>query len=117
MEYETQTKDIADGSISLFHIFDVDYLRGYKTWGTTSHEQILLSSHKLGQSKISDHALKAVFLADENVLGLEVSVHDPLAMHLSCATEQTEQDLTGLVMSEDIFFLSSWVITLILSSS
>lgn len=81
MEDESQTEHIADGLILGAHVFDIDHLGRHVAWSSTAHEEILLLIGELSQSKISNHAIPAAFLPEDQVLRFEISVHDLLRMH------------------------------------
>ena len=81
MEDEPQAEDIANGLILGLHILDVDDLRSHVARRAASDKQILLRVCELGQSEIRNRTLETTLGPEENVLRLQVPMHDLLAVH------------------------------------
>lgn len=99
VEDEAETEDIADGRILGLHILDIDDLRGDVARRAAPHKQVLLLIGELSQSVIGNHALVAITAPEQNILRLEVAMHDVLAVHLPQPLQNTvdhQLDLRGL---------------------
>lgn len=81
MEDEAKTEDIANGRILGLHILDIDDLRRDIPRRAAPHEQVLLRIRELGQPVIGNHALVTITAPEQNILRLEVAMHDVLAVH------------------------------------
>lgn len=89
VEDEAETEDIADGRILGLHILDIDDLRGDVARRAAPHKQVLLLIGELSQSVIGNHALVAITAPEQNILRLEVAMHDVLAVHLPQPLQNT----------------------------
>lgn len=81
MEYEPQAENIANRFILSLHIFDVDDLRSHVARCSASHKEILLRVRKLRKPEIRNRALETPLSPEEDVLRLQVAMHDLLAVH------------------------------------
>lgn len=82
MEDESQAKDIANGVVFGTHVFDIDDLRGHIPWCSASNEQVLRLVRELCQAEIGYHAVPIPLLSENQVLRLQVTMHDLPRMHL-----------------------------------
>lgn len=81
MEDESKTKNITDGAVFFLHVLNVNDLRGYISWSSTTYKQILIRIDKLGKPEISNHTFYFIFAPQQNIFRLQVSMHNAFAMH------------------------------------
>jgi hypothetical protein len=81
VEDESEAEHVADGIVLGAHIFDVDHLRGHVPGGAAANEQIVWLVCELREAEIGDDAVEAALGPEDEVLGLEVAVHDAFAVH------------------------------------
>ena len=115
VEDEPQTEDVADWLILGLHVLKVDDLWRHVAWSSASHEEVLLGVCKFCKPVVSDHAVVGALRPEEDVLRLEVAVHDVLRVHLLQSFQQVLDDLPHLIGLELFFTLNKKRNTLILS--
>jgi len=97
VEYQPQAENVADWIILGLHVFDVDDLGSDVAWGAAPDEEILVAVGEFSQSEVSYDALEAALRAEQDVLRLEISVHDPFAVHFLEAEQDGVHDDPGLL--------------------
>ena len=86
-------------------ILNVDNLRGNVSRRATADKQILIDIRELRKSEISDSTLPSPFLAEDEVLGFEVTMHDVFGVHFFEALEDgidNEACFVGLELILDL---------------
>ena len=81
MEDQSQTENVTNRAILTLQILDVDNFRGNVPRRATTNEEILINICELSQSEIGDNTLPSTFLPENEVLGLEVAMHDVFRVH------------------------------------
>jgi hypothetical protein len=80
MEDDSDTKEIANGSILCLEVFEVYNFRSNVSRSSTPNKHIVFSSI-LGKSKISNDTVEVAFLSEKYVLGFEIPMHDVIGVH------------------------------------
>lgn len=117
MEDEAETEDIANRRVLGLHILDIDDLRRNVTRRSASHEQVLLRIRELSQSVIGNHALITINTPEQNILRLEVAMHDVLGVHFLESLQNAKDHQLDLGWFELFLGLDREVCTLIFSKS
>ena len=117
VEDESETEDIADGRVLGLHVLDIDDLGCHVARGAAPHEQVLLRICELSQPVVRNHALVTLAAPQQDVLRLEVAVHDVLAVHLLQPLQNAVDHELYLRGFELFLGLDSGGVTLILSKS
>lgn len=79
MEDDSEAKQVAGSGVDCLAALQIGDLGRNVAGSAASHEHEL-SSRTFGQAEVSDHALASI-LPEEHVFGLEVAVHEALAVH------------------------------------
>lgn len=114
MENESQTIQVADRWILSFHVLYVDDFRRHVARRATPDKKIGLDIGELCQAKICDDAIPFVLLPKQQVLWLQISVHDALRVHLPEPAQDpmhNDSDLLGLELVLGLDFvvqMASW---------
>lgn len=117
MEDEAKTEDIANRCILSLHILDIDDLRRDVPRRAAPHKQVLLRIRELGQSVVGNYTLVAITTPEQNILRLEIAMHDVLAVHFLQPLQNTVDHQLYLLGLELFLGLDREGVTLILSKS
>lgn len=79
---EPHREDITDGIALSLQVPNIDYLRSHIPRSPTSNKQVVLLLRPSSQPKIHNHHFARVGVPQHNILRLQVSMHDPLGMHV-----------------------------------
>ena len=81
MENDAQAEHVADRSVLCFQVFQVDDFWGNVAWSTAPYKEVLFLISVSSQPKVSDYAVKIAIFSEENILWLEIPVHDVFGVH------------------------------------
>lgn len=105
VEDHPETEHIADGLVMTFLVLEVRDFRGDIARSATTDEDVVLDIGKSGQPEISNDALVTVFVSENDVLGLQVSMHDPLLVHGLDSVEEALHNFQYLLGGKGMPFL------------
>jgi hypothetical protein len=100
VENDSHAKQVTDGLILSLEVFQIHHFRSHVTRSSTTHEKVRVILAVLSQTEICNNAIIVIFLSKENILRLEVSVHNSMTMHDLQALEDTLHDHLDLTTCE-----------------
>jgi hypothetical protein len=103
VEDNPETEYIADWIALSFKVLKVDDFRGNVARRAAPHKQVLRFVGPSRQSEISDYAVKVALLSHQNILRLEVAMHNSALVHVLQSHEQPSNCCLNLVGSEFVF--------------
>lgn len=93
VEDAAHAEDVADGMGFGGHVFDVDDFRGNVAWSAASHKQVIRVIGDRCQSEVYDYR----FLAEYDVVGLEVPMYHVFSCHFGKTAQDTLHDEFPLI--------------------
>lgn len=106
MENQSKTENVTSRSILLIHILNIDDLWSHVPRSAASDKEVLFRFVKLGKAEISDHTVIVIFGSEQNVLRLQIPMHDSLAVHLLKTQQQPFDHSLCLLLRETVFTLN-----------
>ncbi len=113
MKDQTQTENVTNRFVLNFHILYVDHLRSHITRSPAPHIQIILRTTVFRQSKIRYDALNRVLTPQQNVLRLEITMHNSFSMDLLKSSQNAADNSLHLLGLKLLFSLHRKKSTLI----
>jgi hypothetical protein len=80
VEDDSDAENIADGAVLGLEIFEVDHFRGHITRRAAPDEHVVFLA-VLSKPEVSNNTIKISVLSQQNILRLEIAMHDALAVH------------------------------------
>lgn len=80
MKDHPNAEQVTNGFIASLQVLEVDYFRSHIAWRPTSYKHKVFVA-VLSQSKVSNHAVEVAICPHQNVLRLQVAVHDVVLVH------------------------------------
>lgn len=105
VEDDSHTEDVADRVVFGSEVLEVDDFWSDVPRGSASDEQILLFVAESGQSEVCHHAVELPLFLKDDILWLQIPVHDILLMHGFDSHQQSLHDCQDFLFGKCVFCL------------